>query len=210
MAERQESKKNLEQTQPETMKRKQEAGPESQAIKTWEAGLVPGQESLKANSRSGEVGVARLRPGEIIENKVNQISAQEQAVLDQISPDNLVASTGFIKETIASETAETADIDQVTALFDDNMVKILRIIDLGGLNEPNIPRQGEHFLVTQEDSQLIRDELEKLGYANKMIPGATSGEEIGFVAEKQGQKPFVFVFSLEDNAPQEEQQKQAA
>ena len=73
---------------------------------------------------------------------------------------------------------ESEDLKKISALFDNNMRKIL-VVESKDSQASGLPEKGMHLLITKADADQIKLELASLGYSTDDL------SEQGFVASKE-------------------------
>ena len=167
---------NLEKNweKPEEIKKEEEpATPQEHQIETFFTVLPTGEAEVHAKDSKGNLlKVEFIQPGEFTKEQIKKIESVEQAVIPEISGLD-VESQGQKAAAVIKETETTAkDVLAVASKFEDFSHKILKVAP-ESIENPNIPLEGQHYLITQADSHLIRTELQKKGY---------TFEEIGDIA----------------------------
>jgi len=179
---------NLQKEKPRSQKT--ETGGDVHSIETRLVGLPSNETEVAETIDQEQVEVSELQPGEISFERAQEISNQEQAVLIESNDLPLEQKANLARETNSQSEKEGSDISELAAIFDANLKYLLRINS--PLTNPEIPKQGTHFLLAKSESAAIKSALIKLGYNLAEIGN------LGFQASKNS-NDLIFIYAQEKN-----------
>jgi len=167
----------------------QEIGSDDHAIDVFTTGL-PGQEQYAAKTiiPNNQTEVSFLKPGELIAKKRDTVETHEDSTVQEIKDKSLEEQSLQAKEAMAISKIEAEDIKELSAMFDQNTNRILKVNNR--IEHSSFPDKGLHFLITKSDEKMIQEKLKTMGYNLREVAG------IGFVAEK-GLTTLCFAFAKE-------------